>query len=229
MAQPDTTSWQLIHSAAQGDDEARGRFARQYERMIRDYLAKRWQKAPHLEALEDAVQEVFVECFRHRGVLDRVEEGRSGGFRAFFYGVIRNVALRFEKRHRGAHEFQLSTSFDADNLAASEISASKQFDRAWALNILRQAVRRLAERNRGRGREARLRVELLRLRFQEGLPIREIAKRWEVDSILLHRQYTKAQKEFRAVLADMLAAGRRLSPDEVEQELAELYQILRES
>ena len=49
-------------------------------------------------ASEDAVQEVFVECFRRGGALEAVGAGRVPGFRAFLYGVIRNVARRFESR-----------------------------------------------------------------------------------------------------------------------------------
>ncbi|MEJ7637578.1 MAG: hypothetical protein WKF75_06195 [Singulisphaera sp.] len=43
-----------------------------------------------------------------------------------------------------------------------------------------------------RGREAddaRLRIALLEFRFQEGLPIREIARRWGTDPARLHREY----------------------------------------
>ena len=50
----------------------------------------------------------------------------------------------------------------------------------------RQACRLACRRQRGQARqadsEAQRRVELLRLRFYEGLPIREIARLWETDA-----------------------------------------------
>src|SRR6185437_2518113 len=40
----------------------------------------------------------FVECFKQGGMLAHVERDRSGGFRAFLFGVVRNVARRSETR-----------------------------------------------------------------------------------------------------------------------------------
>ena len=48
--------------------------------------------------LDDVTQEVFVECFRTGGVLEAAGSGRVPRFRAFLYGVIRNVARRVESR-----------------------------------------------------------------------------------------------------------------------------------
>ena len=42
--------------------------------------------------LEDVVQEVFVTCFKEDGPLSRADPERPGGFRAYLYGVVRNVA-----------------------------------------------------------------------------------------------------------------------------------------
>jgi hypothetical protein len=38
-------------------------------------------------------------------------------------------------------------------------------------------------------------VELLRLRFQEGLPIRDIATRWNEDAAKLHHEFATARDE----------------------------------
>ena len=61
-------------------------------------LAARWRSSSQSSELDDAVQEVFVECFRAGGVLKRVDASRPGGLRPFLFGVVRNVALRFETR-----------------------------------------------------------------------------------------------------------------------------------
>ena len=71
---------------------------RRYLGVVRAYLAARWQGSPLLADLDDAGQDVFVECFRQGGVLDAATAGRVPSFRAFLYGVVRNVARRFESR-----------------------------------------------------------------------------------------------------------------------------------
>jgi predicted DNA-binding protein (UPF0251 family) len=47
-------------------------------------------------------------------------------------------------------------------------------------------------------------VELLRLRFQENLPIREIARSWGLQTGVVHREYAKARSEFKAALLQVL-------------------------
>src|SRR5262245_14743702 len=98
MPSPDSTCWTVLRDAAAGASTAREAFAGRYESMVRAYLAARWRASPLAQELDDAVQEVFVECLRHGGGLERVRPDRAGGFRAFLYGLVRNVALRFEQR-----------------------------------------------------------------------------------------------------------------------------------
>ena len=75
-------------------------------------------------------------------------------------------------------------------------------------------------------REAK-QYELLRLRFQNGLPIHEIASQWKVAPALLYREFAKAKAEFRNALVAVVAsqnpdAGR----EEVEYECAQLLDLL---
>jgi hypothetical protein len=76
------------------------------------------------------------------------------------------------------------------------------------------------------GDEALRRVELLRLRFEEGLPIRAIAERWGADAARLHHAYALARQEFRAALLEVVAFHQPGSPAEVEQEAASLLKAL---
>ena len=46
---------------------------------------------------------------------------------------------------------------------------------------------------------------LLRLRFHEELPIREIAARWQEDPARLHHEYATARDEFRTALRAVVA------------------------
>src|SRR5437763_17163300 len=113
MSTPDPTCWALIRGAAAGHAPDRARFAELYGGAVRAYLAARWQGSPHLQDLDDAVQEVFVACFRPDGALAGAEPER-GGFRPHLYGVVRNVARQIETRRAraGARLTALNSGLD---------------------------------------------------------------------------------------------------------------------
>ncbi|MCB9883519.1 MAG: sigma-70 family RNA polymerase sigma factor [Planctomycetes bacterium] len=211
MTGTDTTSWRVIHGAAGGDALARDEFARRYAGPMGAYFTARWRKTPILDAVDDAVQEAFLECFRTAGALQKAQAGRDGGFRAYFYGVLLNVARRFEQQRVRDGRLTLQEVTVLDNLAATGDTASVVFDREWARMIMREAAQRLQIEAMGKDEAARRRVELLRLRFQEGLPIRDIAVQWNMDAAQLHHDYAKARKEFegalRAVVAEQSPRG----------------------
>jgi RNA polymerase sigma factor (sigma-70 family) len=196
MTSPDLTCWTLIRDAAGGDTAARERFARVYRPVAVAALAGRWKGSPRLAWVDDAAQDVFVECFKAGGALDSADAER-GGFRAFFLAVVRNVARRYEEKHRPAVPLP-------EDHADGDTSLSVAFDRAWARALLKEAARVQGEAARGDERATK-RVELLRLRFQDGLPIRAIAERWSEDAAKLHREYATAREEFRAALRNVVA------------------------
>jgi RNA polymerase sigma-70 factor (ECF subfamily) len=135
---------------------------------------------------------VFLECFKPNGVLGKVNEAPGDGFRPFFHGVLRNVARRHEEKHKPAVAMP-------EDQPADDVSLGRAFDKAWARSLLREAARVQAELATGNERATR-RVEVLRLRFQEGLPIRDIAVRWGEEAAKLHHEYATAREEFRAAL-----------------------------
>ena len=143
MADPaHTTCWTMIHAAADGEAAERDEFARRYEPVIRAYLSIRWRRGPLIAELDDGVQEVFVECYRKGGVLQRAEPDRPGGFRAFLYGVTRNVALRVESRRARRGEKQPATDFMEALPETNDDAPSRAFDRAWARSVMRDAAAR---------------------------------------------------------------------------------------
>jgi RNA polymerase sigma-70 factor (ECF subfamily) len=196
MPPPEVTCWTLIRDAAGGDPAARERFARVYLPVVKAYLVARWRTSRR-EA-DDAAQDVFVECFRSGGLLEKADAGRPGGFRAFLLGAARNVARRHEARARPAGQLP-------DNLPADDTGPAEAFDRAWARALLREAARAQDEAARRGGPAAVRRVQLLRLRFHDGLPIREVARAWGEDPAKLHHEYATAREEFRAALRGVLA------------------------
>jgi RNA polymerase sigma-70 factor (ECF subfamily) len=208
MSASESTCWTVIRAAAAGSPSDREELARRYLGAVRAYLSARWRGSALYDDLDDATQEVFIECFRQGGAVEAAGAGRVPGFRPFLYGVVRNVARRFESR-------PVRAAGSLPEIAADDASQSRLFDRAWAQAIMAEA-----------GPEAVQRVELLRLRFEEGLPIRAIAGLWGTDAARLHHAYAVARQEFRAALLAVLAFHQPGSPAELEQEAATLLQAL---
>jgi RNA polymerase sigma-70 factor (ECF subfamily) len=226
MDSSDTTCWTVLRDAAAGAQAARDQFAERYGPLVRAYLVARWRGTPLAQDVEDAVQEVFVECLRQGGVLERAEPNRPGGFRAFLYGVVRNVALRGEQVKARRKEHAVGGDSHPELREPTEESLSHVFDRAWAKSVMREAAARQAEQAERDGSAAQKRVELLRLRFQDGLPIREVARLWKTDAAVLHHEYARARAEFREALVEIMSYYHPGSPAEVERECKELLALL---
>ncbi len=222
MSAPESTCWTLIRGAAAGSTADRDAFARRYAPVVRAALAARWRGTARAADLDDAVQDVFLACFREHGALDRADAAR-GGFRPFLAGVVRNVARQHEARRARRRERQPLSDLE---VAARDAELARGFDRAWAKEVMRQAAERQAERAAARGEAAVRRVELLRLRFHEGRPIREIARRWQADPAWLHHEYAQARSEFRAALLEVIAFHQPGPAEALEQEAAGLLRAL---
>jgi RNA polymerase sigma-70 factor (ECF subfamily) len=224
MPPPDSTCWTSIQAAADGNAADRDIFGRRYGPVVRVYLASRWRASPWLGELDDAVQEVFVECFKQGGVLAKADRQRPGGFRAFLFGVARHVALRVETAK--VRERQPAGDHNLELIADSNAALSVVFDRAWARTLLREGADRQSSRAGQLGAGAVRRVELLRLRFHEGLPIRDIAQMWGVEPAALHHEYAKARTEFKEALLEVVAFHQPGTAAEVELACAELLALL---
>jgi RNA polymerase sigma-70 factor (ECF subfamily) len=218
MGDGPVTSWHLVRRSAEGRDDARAEFVRRYEPVVRAYLGARWARTGLAGEIDDAAQEVFLDCFRPEGALVRADPDRRERFRAFLYGVTRVVARRVE-RERAIRARHVATDGSAVEASpAPGESLSRVFDRAWAGALMRRAGK--LQEERAADADARRRVELLRLRFRDGLPIREIAVRWDVDPAWLHHQFATARDEFRRALLDVVAS--ECGPDRAETECGRL-------
>ena len=219
MSTPESTCWTVIRAAAAGSPAERAELARRYLDVVRAYLAARWRGSALLPECDDAVQEVFVECFRQGGALEAAGDGRVPSFRAFLYGVVRNVARRFEHR-------PVRAAAPPPDIAVDEFSLSRLFERTWGEAIMAGAAELQRKLAAERGPEAVQRVELLRLRFEDNLPIRTIAEHWGVPAAGLHHAYALARQEFKAALLEVVAFHHPGSPADVEQEAASLLAAL---
>ena len=226
---PLDTSWGMIAQAARGDLTRRDEFACRYRPVLLAYFSARWRGPGQAQLVEDAVHEVFLDCFKEGGVLARANPGRSGGFRAFLYGVARCVALRFEERRHRDREQQPPSSF-FDSCGSDTDPVATAFDRAWAKALMREAADAMLARARQRDERALTQVEILRLKVQQGLPIREIAKQLDLESAHAHAEYRAARQVFRRELMEVVRRHLPSAVDtEVEAECRELLLLLRGS
>lgn len=229
MSEPTATCWTLIEGAAGGDEVDRERFASRYGSVVRATLAARWRGSGRDADLEDAIQEVFLECFKEGGALQTAEPGRRGGFRGFLFGVVRNVAHRHDERRGRRREVTMDTGITPPGQDTGRGEMEKAFDRAWARQILRMAAEHQATMARRRGESAMRRVELLRLRFDDGLPMREIATRWDTTREKLKDDYDQARIEFERSLKDVVAFHLPGMQEEVDRECRNLLGLLGRS
>jgi RNA polymerase sigma-70 factor (ECF subfamily) len=222
----DATCWTLIENAALGDSTARAEFSGRYLPVVRAYLSARWRNRLSSDEFEDAIQDVFVECLREGGVLESLSTIHGGGFRRYLFGTVRNMALRIEAARARRLDSPDSQSIRAETIQDSEETLSRVFDRAWAESILREAAERQAIRARERGAEHVRRVEILKELFHEGRTLAELARMWQVDANVLHREYTRARNEFEQALKEVTAFHHPDSPAAALRECRELVNLL---
>jgi RNA polymerase sigma factor (sigma-70 family) len=224
METPLPTRWSIVHGAAAGDAEAARVFAETYLGIVRAYLLKRWRGRAEIVGVDDALQEVFLDFFRAGGALGRVDPARSGGFRTFLFGVVHKVALRHEERAVRERARAAAPPVNEPAAPARE-NASRVFDRTWALELLQRAHARLEGAAAGDDNALR-RLEILRLRFREDLPIRAIAERLGIDAVRAHREYARVREEFKAALREEVAQTVATRGEDPERECRFLLELL---
>lgn len=199
MTQLDLTSWSLIHRAAVGKGASRERFARRYSGVIQGYFAARWRLPIAHEHVQDASQDVFVDCFKPGGALTHAD-AKKGQFRRFLYGVCKHIAISIERRLVRRTEHAVSHADRVD----SDPSLSQSFDRAWARAIVKDAA--ALARERARGHETRtMGLLVMELRVAHDLPPREIAVRLGRGVHEIYELLRRAKLDLRAAFLEILA------------------------
>jgi RNA polymerase sigma-70 factor (ECF subfamily) len=93
--------------------------------------------------------------------------------------------------------------------------------------VVRQAAERMVEIAGSGGPPELRRVEVLRLRFGEDVPVREIARRLGGEPESVHRELARARREFRRALLEVLRFHDPEHPDEAPREAERLLALLR--
>lgn len=214
-----------MRAAADGDAVARSSFARTYGATIRDFLEARWRGRILSTEVDDATQEVLIECIKPDGVLARAEEGR-GDFRGLLFGVARNVARRFEERAQRRGRLRPEDSAWLQHLTSDDPGQSTLFDRGWARSLVRQAKELHQARALLEGEAGRRRIELLERRFGDDEAIRHIAAAWGLPAQDVHNAYRKARTEFYRCLLEVVGSSAPQGAD-LDAECRRLLGLLR--
>ena len=216
----------MIEGAALGDDELAEGFVRTYRPVVSTYFAARWRLAESDHRVADAVQQVFLDCLRKGGALERTVKSRGGGFRAFLYGIARTTALGIERSQ--ARDRERLADLDPSTMPSREESSSHVFDRAWARMLVQEAARRLMRAHRARSTVGCDRFEVLRMRYFEGLAPREIAERLGCEAATVHQALHQARREFHSALLEAMAFREpECGREELELRCVELLQLLQ--
>jgi RNA polymerase sigma factor (sigma-70 family) len=216
----------MIVAAGAGEDAARSEFARVYGPVIRAYLSARWGLPTTHEAVDDGTQEVFVQCFKPGGALRAVDPAGSARFRSYLYGVVKHVADRIERAQRVRRAQHEHSGFGLDDLERREASLSRTFDRAWVGMLTRRAWLLMASRIEA-GTAGRDRIQILDLRYQEGLSPAQIAERLHFEPDYVYQQLRNAKRDFRTALLEVVATYHPgATKEELEARCVELVGFL---
>ncbi len=224
----ESTCWPLLAGAAAGEGSARTQFVARYENLVRAFLSSYLGGGSFHDEIDDLIQEVFVECFRGGGVLHRTVHTPPKNFRAYLRGVSLNLARKWIEKRRKAKE-HISEGEVLELQHTTEQTASKVFDQLWAEGVVTDAADLMESRALKKSFAARRRVELLRLRFHVGLPIRKIAHQWELPPRRVHKDFATAKEEFRKALADVVTVYCRGSQSDIDEECRRVLQYLERS
>jgi RNA polymerase sigma-70 factor (ECF subfamily) len=182
-----STVWNILHKAKQKDPAALEDILHRYRPPLVQFALQWGLQAADAE---DAAQEAFARVLAQD--LIEAADPSKGKFRSLLLAVIRNVIL--EKRRHEARQSQLKSK---------TAEQDPEFDRAWALNLLRLAMERLKEECTGKRAPY---YEALCLLTREGLSYADIARRLgktetEVTNYI-HRAKTMVRKHFADCIRD---------------------------
>ena len=224
----DSTSWSEVRAAAAGDDSARAAFASRYAAFVRDALTRRWRGSWRAGLVDDAVQEVFVECFKPEGVLFKAAPEEGPGFRVYLAAVVRNVARRLEDRASRDWARRASVTGGLESIDGAAGTNSIALDREWARSLVVDAAAEQRQRALSISERAVLRADLLELHYGEGVPVPQIAEQWRVDAAWIHHQLPKAKAEFRRALEQVLRDRSPGAGVDLERRIEELMGLLEQ-
>lgn len=219
-----STIWTVIRNAAKDPQGSRDRVVRRYRDAILGYLMK---KGLTPDDAEDLAQTVFMHICKD-DLLERADRAK-GRFRALLLAVTENLLnmwrrKEYSERRQGTGKVLALEETTLASLADAPASRSldEAFNRAWAANVLKNALDALQEES------ARAGTPYFRAAqgfFLLGWNYARIAKELGVDEGKVKNYVFRAKERLRELVRDFIKqyCG---SQEEYEEELRDLKDLL---
>ena len=228
-----STHWSLLAKATLGGQtEARsalGELCRRYWAPLKHFIRSRGYS--EVEA-EDITQAFLLHLLEHSTL--RRPDPLRGKFRSFLLGaLVKFLSHERERRltqKRGGQQPHVSveTLDEQEGLASPGVAGDEEteFDRKWALTVLRAALERVERAYVEAGQEGLFAI--LRSFLPGGTPLpsyEESAERAGLSLAALNSQVHRMRRQFRDAVRTEVASTVS-APHEIEEEIAYLYRLL---
>ena len=219
------TRWTVVLRAGRADTEraheALAELCRAYWYPLYAYVRRRGYSAPDAE---DLTQGFFARLLRLNSLATVRRD--KGKFRAFLLASLKHfLEDERDRAHAQCRDIRRTISFDMEGAEirylrepADHLTAERQFDRQWALNLLDAVVQRLRQEYEASGRGALF----LQLRFaitgeKSAVPYAELATRLgsspEAVRVAVHR----LRQRYRQLLREEIAHTVETEADVAEE------------
>jgi len=226
------TRWDVVKLAAQDGGTASNHALEELCRIYRHpiYVALRHKhQCPHHDA-EDLAQS-FIAWLIHGGYLRRADP-EKGRFRTFLLTYLDNFVanhrrkVRAQKRGAGAIHVQAEFPTETNPSAVEprdENTPEMEFDRAWSLATMREALARLRSKfaAEGRGDEFDTLQEFLLRKKGAAMSYTDAASKLGINEVALRQRVSRFARKFRQALEEMIKP--MVSEAELDDELSYLW------
>ncbi len=228
-----STHWSLLAKATlDGHTEARSaleELCRRYWSPLRNFIRSRGYSDSEAE---DLTQGFLMHLLEH-SALGRLDPSR-GKFRSFLLGALANFLSHERERRlaqkRGGQQPHVSVEAleDQQGLPSARLPESEEieFDRAWALTVLRSSLERVERAYVESGQEALFAV--LRSFLPGGTPMPSYERAAEEAGLsvaALNSQVHRMRGQFREAVRTEVASTVS-APHEIDEEINYLYRLL---
>jgi len=228
-----STHWSLIAKASLGGHtEARsalGELCRRYWSPLMHFIRTRGYSEPEAE---DLTQAFLLHLLEHSTL--RRPDPLRGKFRSFLLGaLVKFLSHERERRlaqKRGAQQPHVSVEIldEQEGLPSPRLPENEEaeFDRAWALTVVRASLERVERAYIDTGQEPLF--SILRAFLPGGTPLpsyEESAARAGLSVSALNSQVHRMRRQFREAVHTEVAQTVS-APHEIEEEIAYLYRLL---
>jgi RNA polymerase sigma factor (sigma-70 family) len=229
-----TTHWSVVLRAGQADttraQDALAKLCTTYWYPLYAYVRRRGYSA---HDAQDLTQAFFAQLLERQSYVHA--DPNRGRFRSFLLGVMNHflanewTRARAQKRGGGASLLPLQIETAETRYVrepADKTTPEQNYERRWALALLEEVLRRLADEYRREGR-AELFAELNPCLVGEraAQPYAELAARLGVSEGTVKSAVHRMRQRYRQLLRDEIA-NTVAEPGQVDEELRHLFNIL---